>query len=161
MCVSCLVAFALQRLVWSSLGPLSSPCVLQSLCVLVSVPKACPLCCRACVHLFRLTPGLFVSGLMCSSFSCAARVDCVAQVCMPPHSGRSSPTLCAMRVVCTPGVCMPYHTRLPGPALCAARVVCAGWVCMPPHYRFPEPAICLRPQSRSCYAEKCSLLCLK
>ena len=97
-----------------------------------------PLASPGCVRLLVSLPGLFVAGLQCSSFGCAVRVICVAQVCMPPLSRHSSPSLCAMRVVCAPGVRMPRHTGLPGPALCPARVVCSGWVSMPPQSQFPR-----------------------
>lgn len=74
---------------------------------------------------------LFVMGAICSSFACARRDVCAAQVYMPPPVGTPVPPF-------APAVCR-RHTRLPGPALCAARVVCAGWVCTPCHSRFPEP----------------------
>ena len=75
---------------------------------------------------FISPPALFVTGLICSSFSCFIRVVCSAQVCMPSLSQHSGLALCVVRVVCAPVVFMLHHTQLPGLALCAASVVCAG-----------------------------------
>ena len=63
---SFLVPSVSQRLVWASLSPLSPTSVSWGLCALVLVPKALPLCCRACAHLFQ-PPGLpFPSQGLCA-----------------------------------------------------------------------------------------------
>jgi len=132
-------------------------CLCGSFCVAVTCvgflqPLSSPPASRGlCALCFISLPALPVTGVICSSLGCARRAVCAAQVFQPPLYWHPSPAL-------ESAVC---HTQLPGPALCAVRVVHAGWVCMPPDSRFPDPAVCLRPQSRSCYAEKCSFLCLK
>ena len=81
---------------------------------------------------FVSSPSLFVMGLMCSSFSCAMRVVCTAQVCMPPFYLCPGPTFCMSKVVCTTGIYFCATLGYLGPSsmlqgLCAL----AGFVCLP------------------------------
>lgn len=97
----------------------------------VSVPKDCSLCCRACVYFVSLH--CLASCLRAYVFFqlCCKELTCVAQVCMPPHSGRSSPTLCAMRVVHL-GLYAINTRRFWACPLCCKGCVCCGWVSIPP-----------------------------
>ena len=119
-CTRCVTG--LVRTCLSSPGTHSSS---RGLCALVSAPRVHTLRHGACAHLFQLPvpafcvseftcicfvslPALFVQGFIFSSFRCAGRVVCAAQVCMPPLFQHPSPALC------TGCVC------LPGPTLCVA-----------------------------------------
>ena len=66
-------------LVWTCFGSLRLPSATQGLCALVS---------SHCLHSLS-------QGIICSSFSCAMRVACIAQVCMPPLYRHTSPAFCA------------------------------------------------------------------
>ena len=66
-----------------------------------------------CTSYVSLT-AIFVAGVICSSFGCAGRVVCIAQVCMPPLYQHHSPALC------TGCVCLPATW---------ARPLCHRFVC--------------------------------
>ena len=83
--------FALQRLVWASLSPLSSPCVLRGLCALDSVPEVHPLrrslvcACLGFQDTHSASPGLcpLVSALRAGPGVTGLVWNCFGSRCLP------------------------------------------------------------------------------
>ena len=138
-------------------APKLTLCVV-GLCALVSAPRVHTLRHGACVHLFQLPvpafcvseftcicfvllPALFVQGFIFSSFRCAGRVVCAAQVCMPPLFQHPSPALCT-GCVCLPGptLCVACQLGLSAPSHSATQacpLCCKGCVRWPGVYAAP------------------------
>ena len=151
-------ALYVSGLVFTCFRNLGPPSASWGLCALVSAPWTRCLGLGACVHLFRLTACTLCRG-GCSS-SCAGRVVCAAQVCMPSHYGNPSPALCA-GCVCLLGTwaCPVYYflARFICPITLATwdcPLCCKGCVCWLGLYAtplsVPKPAVCLGSQSMSC-----------
>ena len=152
----------LQRLVWASLSPLSSPSVSLG-----------PSMSRACMHLsqlphltsasrgscglvsapqlpvptlsitgfictcFHSLPAFFVSGIICSFFSCTRRFVCTT-LCML-HLYRN-PSI----ALCTGCVCCSTLGYLGPPSVLQGLCTMAEFVCAC-HPQFPEPTVCWGP----------------
>ena len=69
--------------------------VSQVWCGLVSALWGCPLRRRVYALVSSHCLHSLSQGVICSSFSCAMRVACAAQVCMPPLYRHRSPALCS------------------------------------------------------------------
>ena len=131
------------------------------LCALDSQFPRSTLCVSRFVYTcFVSLPALFVMGVVCSSSSCAGRVVCTAQVCMPSHYGHPSPALCA-GCVCLLGtwacpvycllarfICPITLATWDCPLCCKGCVRWLGLYATP--LSVPKPAVCLGPQSMSC-----------
>ena len=154
---------ALQRHVWASLSPPSSPSASRGSCALDSAPEV-PLClglaCSclgfpswplrrgATVDLFQLpVPTLRIAGFMCSCFLSLPALFVAGAIC---SFGCPRRFVCAARFACLPSsgtpsrplrrLCLLQRTRLPGaPSVLQGLCAMAESVCLP--LSVPEPTV--------------------